>query len=388
MAFNSGKFDRSSWILQFLNYQGTPNLVTMLDSKAHSTRRRILSLIFSKSYIHSSVDFHRLTEIILFERLAPVFEDAVRTGEGVDVYEMGFAASTEFQSAYQVGTRNCLDLVRLGREEERRVYLENARRKILELEGSKEAIRYLEDQMMGIIKKTEADLLSKPTADLEAASEGINSNSTYPVVFAQLWKAIPVKEGVADLDKLRRLIGSELIDNLEAGRVGMGITITYALHELCLRPDVQTSLRQELLTLEEPLTYPRVHNRISTTMLRQFEDLALMDAILTETLRAHNPILIPFERVVPPGGTVINGYFIPAGTIVASSALPLHMNPGPYPNPETWNPQRWLNVKAKSGEKDDKGRSTDDPRRWYWAFGSGGRMCSGNNFAILGMLTR
>jgi cytochrome P450 len=394
VVFNSGKFDRSDWFLQFLNYNGTPNLLTMLDSKRHATRRRIVSQVFSKSYILGSADMQRLSQILLFDRLMPVFDGAAKTGQGVDMYEMGTAISAEFMSAYQVGTGNCLDIMRIGKEQERKVYLETSRKKVLELKGGKQAAKDLEDQALEICSKVDDLLTSKSSANKETQSKGDDETaSTYPVVFAQMRSSIPEKEGTQTPQETLTLIASEFLDNLEAARVGMGLTLTYLLHELSQRPAMQSALREEMMTLESPLTYPPGQNKISSATLRKLDGLVLLDAVIKETLRAHNPILLPFRRIVPEGGASVDGYFIPAGVVVASSAYSLHMNSGPYPEPNKWDPDRWLNIndatddqtsrKTDQGDA-EKGRSDHDPRRWFWAFGSGGRMCVGNNFALLG----
>lgn len=39
-----------------------------------------------------------------------------------------------------------------------------------------------------------------------------------------------------------------------------------------------------------------------------------------------------------------------------------------------WRPERWLEV-----TQDER----DEMMRWFWAFGSGGRMCIGNNLAVI-----
>jgi cytochrome P450 len=376
VAFNSGRFERSDWALQFLNFNGTPNLLTMLDSKRHATRRRIVSQIFSKSYILGSVDFQRLSEDLLFKRLIPVFDEAAEANQGVDVYEMALAASAEFMSAYQVGTAHCMDLMRKGREHERKVYLENGRTKVLELKEKKKAAKYLEDQTLDICRKVDAFLESRTSGNKNSDD---TENSTFPVVFAQMRNSVPEKEGAKTLDETLLLIASEFLDNLEASRVAMGITLNYVLHELSIRPSVQAQLRNELTPLQS-LVYPPGQNRISTATLRQLDGNRLLDAVIMETLRVRNPVLIPFERVVPKEGAAIDGYFLPGGTIVAVSAYSLHMNSAVYPDAKEWIPQRWLDTNDDA----EKGKSEDDPRRWFWGFGSGGRMCVGNNFAMMG----
>jgi hypothetical protein len=116
VVYHVGKYDRTDWYLAVRNYGGTPNLVSMLDAKQHATQRRIVSQVYSKSYLLGSVDLQRLVRVLLFDRLLPVLDEAADAGRGVDVFELAYALGVEFTTAYSLGTGNCLDIVRKGRE--------------------------------------------------------------------------------------------------------------------------------------------------------------------------------------------------------------------------------------------------------------------------------
>jgi len=114
------------------------------------------------------------------------------------------------------------------------------------------------------------------------------------------------------------------------------------------------------------------------------DGLPLLDAVVMETLRLRNPILTPSRRVVPRSGAVIEGFFIPAGTVVSSSPYTLNRNPDAFPDPEEWKPQRWIGLSDAAGNRRgaEKGRESNNPRVWFWTFISGNRMCVGKDFAI------
>jgi hypothetical protein len=368
----------------------------------------MLSHLYSKSYLFSCVDFHMLSQILIFERLFPVLDDAARRGENLDMYELSCATGAEFMTAYEFGTGNCMDIIRKGKEHERRVYVENGKIKLMETKGYKRAAKVLEDQCLEMCKNTESFLESSSSAPKERKSkvhdentgpesvveEHSESASTYPIVYAQLRASIPAKEHPKNLQETLHLIASEFLDNIEAARVGMGIALTYAMYELSQHPGLQSSLRKELMTLEMPLIYSPRKNMFSTSILRQLDALPLLDAVLTETLRLHAPIPGPQHRRVPQGGVMIEGYFIPAGVNINTSAYCMHRNEVAYPEPNVWKPERWLEIRdaavgqvprrdEESGEL-EKSKREDDPRRWFWVFGSGGKMCIGNNFALVG----
>ena len=77
---------------------------------------------------------------------------------------------------------------------------------------------------------------------------------------------------------------------------------------------------------------------------------------------------------------LVGGHEIPAGTRASAQAWSLHRNPDAFPRPEEWLPERWID-----GEAAQAGLlGSEKKERWFWAFGSGGRMCIGSNFAMLG----
>lgn len=403
-----GGFERTEWFLQFRNYDGTPNLVTMLNAKDHATRRRIVSHIYSKTYLLGSSDFQKLSHILLFERLLPVIDNAARAGKGIDMYSLGCAAGAEFMTAYGLGSTFGLDLMRRGREDERRIYLENGKRKLLNLKGGERAAKELEEQLLQMCREAERYLKSNSSAPKDGksvedekdgkarqiGSEDPRSTSTYPIVYAQLINSIPTKEHVANPQETILLAASELLDHTEAARVGIGITLTYAMHELSQRLALQSTLRKELTTAELPLTYPLQHQLLSTSILRKLDGLPLLDAVITETLRLHPSAPGPQRRFVPKGGTIIDGYFIPAGATISSAPYCLHRYNDIYPEAELWKPERWVGTADSTNEQPatldeggeglENGKVEHDPRRWFWAFGSGGRMCVGNHFALVG----
>jgi len=371
------------------NYSGTPNLLSMMDSKQHATRRRIVSQIYSKSYILGSADFRRLAQILLFDRLLPNLDDAAKTGNGIDVFELGQAIGAEFGAAYMYGTGSGLDIMSKGKEQKRKAYVTAGKMKVLEAEGWKEAAKFLEDDNLAMCGKAGEFLTYAKEKKSKVDDE---STSTYPVVYALLMESIPEKEGPKTPEETLYLTASELLDNMEAARTAIGGALCYILHELTLQPALQASLRDELMTLDPPLTHPPGSNRISAATLHKLDGLALLNAVILETLRVRNPILLPARRVVPPGGTVIDGFYIPAGTTVSMSSYVLHMNADVFPEPEKWIPQRWIGLPDRSAPEqgaggDDQGEAEkwvdNDPRRWFWTFISGSKMCVGNNLAMM-----
>jgi cytochrome P450 len=68
----------------------------------------------------------------------------------------------------------------------------------------------------------------------------------------------------------------------------------------------------------------------------------------------------------------IGGYRIPAGSNVVMSQWVMHRDPRYFPEPEKFEPDRWLPE-----------RSQKLPRFAYFPFGGGPRQCIGNSFAMM-----
>jgi cytochrome P450 len=113
---------------------------------------------------------------------------------------------------------------------------------------------------------------------------------------------------------------------------------------------MQSALREELMTLDALLRHPAAGgtDKISTATLRKLDGLSLLRGVAMETLRLHSPVLIPSRLVVPEGNASIDGYFLPRGVVIGTSAYSLHMNPDAYPEPTRWIPDRWLDLQRRT----------------------------------------
>jgi len=64
---------------------------------------------------------------------------------------------------------------------------------------------------------------------------------------------------------------------------------------------------------------------------------------------------------------------IPPGVRISTYAWCLHRNEDVFPDAEKFIPVRWLHRGKEQAEVME---------RWFWAFGSGSRMCLGRNLAM------
>jgi len=75
--------------------------------------------------------------------------------------------------------------------------------------------------------------------------------------------------------------------------------------------------------------------------------------------------------MTPPEGSTILGEYIAGNTTVAMSAYVVHRDPKVFPDPETYNPDRWL------------GEAGKELGPFFISFTAGARGCIGRNISYL-----
>ena len=324
--------------------------------------------MYSKSFLQTSPDLQRLSEILILGRFLPIIGSAADRGLELDVFSCNQAIAMDFTTAYLFGVPNGTDFV--NNVEYRNHWLKE--------HG---ATKYLlpHQRADGELEKSCLRLCEATESFLSQGQEGLDPNLvTEPIVYARLSRGLA--RDTNEKPSSRRILlatASEMLDHMIAGHETSAITLTYLMHELCQRPELQARLRDELLSLEPPITFPsETEKPKNLPSARSIDALPVLDSILNETLRLYAAGPARQPRITPyvPGGTTIDGYAnIPGGVVVSSNAYTLHRNADVFPQPDQWIPERWL---------DERRGKKDEMRRWFWAFSSGGRMCIGSHFAV------
>jgi cytochrome P450 len=125
-------------------------------------------------------------------------------------------------------------------------------------------------------------------------------------------------------------------------------------------PDARSQLHDEL-------------DRVLGERTPEFSDLCNLpysERIIKEAMRLYPPAWSLARTVVEE--FEIAGYRIPAGANVVMSTWIMHRDPRYFPDPEIFDPDRWLPE-----------RSQKLPRFAYFPFGGGPRQCIGASFAMM-----
>lgn len=150
---------------------------------------------------------------------------------------------------------------------------------------------------------------------------------------------------------------------LVAGYETTATLLTYAFYQISLCPEIQNKLLMEVRQASKDgseITYSTIAS------------LPYLDAFIQETLRFYPPVLL-FDRNCEEDYKLPNTEItVPKGTTVAIPTYAVHHDSDNYPNPESFEPTRFL------AENRDKIKPYT-----YLPFGAGPRNCVGMRFALL-----
>jgi cytochrome P450 len=107
------------------------------------------------------------------------------------------------------------------------------------------------------------------------------------------------------------------------------------------------------------------HPTLAADYLAAEQDGPLREAVFHETLRLRPSALAVLRRLSEPFEA--GGYLLPAGTATMVPLPLIHRDPGFFPDPERFRPQRWLEIGSVPSV--------------YLPFGSGARRCLGEALA-------
>ena len=375
--------------------------------------------VYAKSHISSSPQVAANSRALLSTRFLPLLQSLSDTGETTDVHDMNNAFAMDFMSAYQFGLSASTNFTQDLTSRKHILHQYHCRRdfeffsaeapwlKQLTRSMGLQIVPFYVDQANVLLEDWNAEMCHKADKHLEADKTDLEKYpGDDPVVYKQFktaFTALREKDPNAgkaagevtlpttrhenlhtsDEDTTTAEIYSEMLDQVGAGHETSAIAMTYLYWEMCKNPTLQDRLRQEVLTLTPAIKWPlpsgsKLSKDFSLPDPKQIDALPLLNAIVMEVLRLHTPIPGLEPRVSPhvPGGSTLGSYSnIPGGVRVSAMPYTLHRNTSVFPSPETFNPSRWLPEHSSQEQ-------LREMNRWFWAFGSGGRMCIGSHLAL------
>ncbi|RJE27307.1 Cytochrome P450 [Aspergillus sclerotialis] len=158
-------------------------------------------------------------------------------------------------------------------------------------------------------------------------------------------------------------VAEELLAIMFAGSATTANTVVFLIWSVARNKAVHNKLKTELQEL-----IPNPRDVPDITAANKFP---YTNAVIMETLRRFPTIPGTQPRIAVDDGIVVDGHQIPKGTIVGVQNYSIHRDPGVFPDPESFLPERWL--------ADDTSRQ----RAAFNGFGTGSRACIGRNIAMM-----
>lgn len=182
------------------------------------------------------------------------------------------------------------------------------------------------------------------------------------------WNALKLSE--PDKISTRDLV-VHLSTNIFAGSDTTAIALRAVFYYLLKNP---TKMQKLVLEIDSAFGSGQLSQPIS--FQESSNNLPYLQAVLKEALRIHPSVGLLLERHVPPGGATLCGQHVPEGTIVGINAWVTQHDRDVFPNPEQFEPERWL----EASEEQLKTMNQS-----FFAFGAGPRTCIGRHIAMMEM---
>lgn len=150
----------------------------------------------------------------------------------------------------------------------------------------------------------------------------------------------------------------ELITMFLAGHETTATTLTWTWYLLARHAEIRAQLEQEL----ESILGGRPPS------VDDLPHLEFTRMVIAEAMRIYPPVWTLTRRALQD--VEIGEYILPAGSIAGMSQFVMHRDPRYFPQPERFDPLRWVPSEAEKR-----------PKYSYFPFGGGPRHCIGESFA-------
>ncbi|GAC1644438.1 MAG: cytochrome P450 [Acidobacteriaceae bacterium] len=208
------------------------------------------------------------------------------------------------------------------------------------------AARRLDEIVYGLISRRKAEI----------AETNVESDDLFSVMLrATDENGVPMSD---------QQIRDEVLTLLLAGHETTAVALSWTWYLLAKHPQVERALWAEL---------GRVLNGRSPGP-QDLAQLPYTERVIKEAMRLYPPIWAVVRS--PIEDCDIGGYRVPAGSTVLMSQWVMHRDPRFYPDPERFDPDRWVDGRGP-------GTPASIPKFAYFPFGAGPRTCIGASFAMM-----
>lgn len=170
-----------------------------------------------------------------------------------------------------------------------------------------------------------------------------------------------VRSNLPPEDKIAKRVFADVTTVTGAGFETTASVLRLVIYHIYSNPSILRRLRAEVdaATISASSTTGKLE-------LRTLEQLPYLTSVLMEAMRFSPAVGTRLQRIAPDRDLFYNSWAIPAGTPVGMTTLFMHMDENLYPDPERFEPERWVDPEAR--KKFEK---------VYAPFSRGSRICLG-----------
>ncbi|KAF9269921.1 cytochrome P450 [Marasmius fiardii PR-910] len=154
---------------------------------------------------------------------------------------------------------------------------------------------------------------------------------------------------------------------LFASQDAMSSGLIYGFQHLADHPEILAKVREEQERVREG-------NYDAPFTLEMLDAMPYLSAVVKESLRVRPPVtMVPYR--VNKAFPITDDYTVPTGSMVIPSFYPALHDPEVYPEPDKFQPERWL----------DQNSSANTNTKNYLVWGAGPHRCIGVEYASMNM---
>ncbi|KAJ5389089.1 benzoate 4-monooxygenase cytochrome p450 [Penicillium cataractarum] len=302
---------------------GHPALFSITDSKEHAQRRRHMGVLFNRSRVPALIPM-MLDQIFRFnDLLAKLYQKGP-----IDLVPTCRALEADVVSRFAFGSPiGAIDSLNVGKELS--IVKEN------DLKSSKMPLYTKFPFATRIYDSISSSIFDLIGWDISS----VTSSRLFDTWANDQLDTCLDSEKAPDISFLKVMAGprlspqsalSEAKEMLGPGTDTTSATLAHILWALSLNKNLQNQLFQELEAAQWP------------TDMSLLESLPLLVACVKEGIRWTGAAAAMLPRIVPKGGTLLDGKYIEGGTMIASSPIWYLHDEVAFPDPHKYRPGRWL----------------------------------------------
>ena len=232
----------------------------------------------------------------------------------------------------------------------------------------------VDEVVQNAIRQKEKQASEQRSSTTAAGTTTSSSKYAAKSLLELLLDAKDTEQSSSSSNQQRALNNTELRDEvktfLTAGHETTSTWCYWSIYVLCQHPDVQDKLYQDIVK--------HCPDGSEGMDLETIEQMTYFDAFLKEVLRLHSPVGMMIRHPVHEETFGDGKYKIPANTRMVIPTYLLHKSPKYWKDPETFEPERWLNM-----DEDGKIQPPYSHPYAYLPFSTGPRNCIGYKFATI-----